>query len=175
MDIYQHWTNALKKTEIIRARVQALMTFSDTQVPYIMLSESSINQGDTVVRRGEVVVQRPNLILPPNIPQLQGFELDENNINQDSLVNFLYVRGINMPSLRYNNRTHRLDIFEGSLTEAVRQYNTQLQHQENINTGLLTGPEDVWQFSLLIFVCSQIMRNAETDIRRLLEDYKKQQ
>jgi len=174
MDIQKSWERALKKTEILRGRIQALLTFSDTHVPYILLSESAMNHGDTVVRRGEVVVQRPNLILPPNIPQFEGFDFNDETVNKDTLINFLYVRGIQMPSLRYDNRTHKLDVFEGSLTAAIRRYQSQLQRQENVNTGLLTGPEDVWQFSLMIFICSQIMRNAQTDIQRLLEEYKKQ-
>ena len=74
MKAYENWEKALKKTEIIRPRIQSMMTFSETSMPYILLSESSINMGDTVVRKGEVVVERPTLILPPNIPQFEGFE-----------------------------------------------------------------------------------------------------
>jgi len=59
MDMEEAWNKALRYTEIIRSRVQSLMTFKDTAVSYILLSESSINVGDTVVRRGEVVVEKP--------------------------------------------------------------------------------------------------------------------
>ena len=40
-------------------------------------------------------------------------------------------------------------------------------------TGLFIGPEDCWQFSVLIFVCSQILKSAEGDIQKLLDQYKK--
>ena len=77
MDFEKMWTKALKHTEIIRARVQSLSMIGDTHVPYFMLSESSINMGDTIVRKGEVLVQRPSLFIPPNNPQFKGFEFDQ--------------------------------------------------------------------------------------------------
>lgn len=174
MNSYDAWNKALKQTEIIRPRVQALRTFEDTPLPYILLSESSINAGDTVVRTGEVMVQKPALILPPNVPQFFGFDFEKmGEAGEDSFVNFLMVRGIQLPSFKYNNRTVAMDIFEGKLSQAIKHYREQLQSMENVHAGLVAGPEDCWPFSLLMYVCSQIVRNAEVDIRRLLEDYHK--
>ena len=123
MDIYEAWGKALKQTEIVRSRVSALQTFHATQVPYILLSESSVNLGDTVVRRGEVTVDRPSLILPPNIPQLEGFDFEQaNSFDQESMINFLLIRGVSLPSMKYDNKTHQLDVFEGKLDKAVKHY-----------------------------------------------------
>jgi len=172
MEIYEAWNRAAKNTEIIRTRIQSLMTFQDTHVPYVILSESSINVGDTVVRKGDVVVQKPQLILPPNVPQFEGFELEENyKEEENSIINFLLVRGVTLPSLKYNNKTHSLDIFEGKLPKAVKYYQEFLQHKENVHTGQIVGPEDCWQFSLLIFIYSQVSKNAETDIKKLIKQY----
>ena len=172
MNIQESFEKALKETEIIRSRILSLQTFSDTHVPYILLSASSINQGDTVVRKGEVVVQKPSLILPPNIPQFEGFNMQEEfNMDSDSMINYLLVRGITLPSMKYNNKTSSLDVFEGKLDEAIKHYGNDLQAQENTSTGLLIGPEDVWPFSLLIFICGQIAKNSSTDIRKLLEQW----
>ena len=174
MDLHDAWSKALKETEIVRARVSALQTFQSTNVPYILLSESEINEGDTVVRQGEVMVDKPSLILPPNIPQLEGFDLkDQQPFDEQAMLNFLLIRGVSVPSLKYNNKTFRLDVYEGHLDEAVKHYLQELQQKENVSTGLFIGPEDVWQFSLLIFICSQIARNTEIDIRKLMEEFKK--
>src|SRR5512141_1841224 len=114
MDFQEAWDRALKETDIVRSRVSSLHTFDDTRVPYIFLSPSEINDGDTVVRRGQIVVQKPALILPPNIPQLEGFEFEkESGVNENAVLNFLLVRGISLPSLKYNNKTYSLDIYEG--------------------------------------------------------------
>ena len=173
MDIQDAWTKALKETRIIRSRVLGLQTFEQTPVPYILLSASSINPGDTVVRSGEVMVDRPALILPPNTPQFEGFAFDSLNAREETLLNFLLVRGVSLPSLKYNNKTNALDIFEGKMEDAVAHHGNLLQRQENTATGLIEGPEDVWQFSLLIFICAHIAKNSSTDMRRLLEEFKR--
>ncbi|MBN1869001.1 MAG: hypothetical protein JW847_00270 [Candidatus Omnitrophica bacterium] len=175
MDFEKLWGKALKATEIIRSRVQALSVMGDTHVPYVLLSESSINLGDTVVRKGEVLVQKPSLYIPPNNPQFEGFEFEnaEEGFDETSFINFLIVRGITIPSLRYDNKTSSLDVYEGKLSEAIKHYERTLQKEEDVRTGLLAGPEDCWQFSILIFICSQVIKNADQDIRRLLDDYHK--
>ncbi|MBU0468937.1 MAG: hypothetical protein KKD07_05315 [Candidatus Omnitrophica bacterium] len=174
MDIEKAWNRALKNTEIIRARIKSLSVHGDTHVPYVLLSESTINMGDTVVRTGEVVVAKPSLIVPPLNPQFKGFDFEEGqHIGEDSLINFLIVRGISLPSMKYDNKTSSLDIFEGRLSEAIKYYEKNLQRKENIKTGLIAGPEDCWQISLLIFICSQILKDVNSDIRKLLDDYRK--
>ena len=174
MDSTSAWELALRETNIIRSRVIGLQTFGETQVPYILLSPSTINEGDTVVRTGEVLVHRPSLILPPNIPQLEGFNLEgEGSFKEDTMINFLMVRGITLPSMKYDNKIFSLNVFEGKIEDAIGVYGNRLQREENTSVGLICGPDQVWQFSLLSFICSQIAKNSSTDIRRLLDEYHK--
>lgn len=176
MDFYEAWDKALKDTSIVRSRISSLRTFDDTHVPYIFLSPSNINEGDTVVRKGEIMVQRPSLILPPNIPQFEGFQFEKEEGAEDSaVVNFLLVRGVTIPSLKYNNRTHSIDVFEGDVSRAISHFANQLERVEDVSTGLLTGIEDVWQFSILIFICSQIAKNTEQDLRRLMNEFRRRE
>jgi len=179
MDIYNYWTTALKQTEIVRPRVQAFLTQQDTMVSYIMLSSSTVNVGDTVVRKGEVIVQKPALFLPPASPQLEGFEFgafdteqSEDSFKKDAFLNFLLVRGVTLPSMKYNNTTNSLEVFDGDLPKAVGHFGNLLQRQENVATGLIVGPEEGWQFSVLVYMCSQVARNADADIRNLLKEFK---
>jgi hypothetical protein len=173
MDIHESWEKALKQTEIVRPRVQPLSTFEATQIPYIFLAESSLNRGDTVVRRGEVTVEKPNIILPPYMPQFEGFEFDKKFSGaEDYLTTFLLVRGIKFPSMKYENKVSSLDVYEGKLQAAIDHFSMILQRQENISTGLVIGPEDCWQFSVLIVVCTQALRSAEGDIRKIFERYR---
>ncbi len=173
MDIYDFWVKALKNTQIIRPRVNGLLSQTDTTVPYILLCESSVNVGDTVVRKGEVIVEKPTLVLPPASPQLEGFQFaDEENFKQDAFVNFLLVRGVTLPSMKYNNTTNSLEVFEGDLAQAVSHYGNFLQRQENVTTGLIVGSQEGWQFSVLVYICSQVVRNAQADIQNLLKNLK---
>ena len=172
MDVHSAWEKALRETNIIRSRITGLQTFSETHVPYILLSPSTINEGDTVVRTGEVLIHQPSLILPPNIPQLEGFSSDDDDsFQEDTMINFLMVRGITLPSMKYDNKISSLTVFEGKIDDAIGVYGNRLQREENTLAGLICGPDEVWQFSLLIFVCSQIAKNSSSDIRRLLDEY----
>ena len=175
MNIQDGWEKALKYTKIIRPRPKELLTFEATEVPYIFLSESLVNLGDTVVRKGHVTVEKPAIILPSNLPQFEGFDFEkEFHSGQDMILNFLLVRGISFPSLKYNNKTHSLDIYEGHLEKAIGYYSDKLQQGEDVANGLVAGPEDFWQFSILIFIATQIMRSADSDIKRLLEGFREE-
>ena len=170
MNIQDAWDKAVRKTEIVRPRVLPLQTHSVTRLPYICLSESSVNPGDTAVRRGEVIVEKPAIVLPQNLPQFEGFDLEkEMHVNEDLFKSFLLVRGVQFPAMKYNNKNSSVDVFEGGLSKAIERYKKDLQQSENVHTGLIAGPEDCWQFSVLLFVCSQVARSADGDIRRLLD------
>jgi len=174
MDMMERWEKALKKTEIIRSRIQPLKTFETTRLPYIFLSESAVNIGDTVVRKGEISVDKPSLIMPENIPHFEGFEFEEESEpGEDMVINFLLVRGIRFPSYNYNNQTISLDIHEGKMSNAISHFSDILQKEENVHAGLVTGPEDCWQFSVLIFICSMVARSSDADIRKLLDNIEK--
>ena len=171
MNIQDIWEKTVKKTEIIRPRVTPLHTHAVTHLPYICLSESAVNSGDTVVRRGEVMVEKPAIVLPYNLPQFEGFDFEEEmHVNEDLFKSFLLVRGVQFPAMKYNNKSSSIDVYEGGLSKAIEHYKTLLQQNENVHTGLIAGPEDCWQFSVILFVCSQISRSADGDIRRLLDD-----
>ena len=174
MDIQELWEKALKRTEIIRSRALELSSLDATALPYIFLAESSLNSGDTVVRTGKVVVERPTLILPN--PQLEGFEFDKDwQVSDDSVLNFLLVRGVRFPSMRYHHERSSLDLREGSLQQAIDDYVERLRRSEDIQTGLVAGPEEAWQFSVLILVGALVIRSAEGDLRRILESWKRRQ
>jgi len=174
MDIQETWERALKNTEIIRSRVKALLTFAVTDLPYILLSKSAVNLGDTVVRKGKVFVEKPSLIVPSNLPQFEGFDFEkELHFNENTMMNFFLVRGVKFPSLKYNNQTYSLDIYEGRLDKAMKHFSDQLQREEDVHSGLIVGPEDCWQFSLLIFICSMVIKSADGDIKNILEDLRK--
>ena len=176
MDIQELWDKARKRTEILRMRLQDLSTFEATVVPYTFLAESSLNAGDTVVRRGHVLIERPAIVLPNFSPQFEGFAFDRDlQLSDNALTTFLLVRGIQFPSLRYRHEVSSLDVFEDSLQRAVKHFSQQLAAAEDTKTGLVIGPEEAWQFSLVLLVGALVVRSAEGDLRRILDDWRKRQ
>lgn len=176
MDLQGLWDRARKGTDILRMQLQDLSTFEATRVPYIFLGESSLNAGDTVVRRGQVVIERPAIVLPNFSPQFEGFEFDPAlHLRDDALATFLLVRGIRFPSLKYQHQVSSLDVLEGPLSKAAAHHLRQLAAAEDIRTGLVVGPEDAWQFSVLLLVGTLVVRSAEGDLRRILDAWRRRQ
>jgi hypothetical protein len=172
MHIQDLWEKAARETKIIRPRLKSLSVSSVTELPYTLLSESMVNRGDTVVRKGKISVDKPTLLVPPNIPHFEGFDFEnELKLNQDTVINFLLVRGIKFPSFKYSHEVSSLDLFEGHIKKAIGKFSDELARKEDVDRGLITGPDDCWPFSILIFVCTQVIRSAPNDIRRLFDDY----
>lgn len=173
MNLDKQWEKALDNTEIKRQKIQKLYTFRPTEIPYVILSASSINKGDTVVREGKISVDKPVVILPDNSPKLEGFDFQPDmNTNSDDINSFLFMRGIKLPSLNYNNDIYSLDIMEKSLKEAKKYHLNLLERKEDTSTGLIIGPEDCWQFSLVIYVAALIEKSAGSDIQNILRRFK---
>jgi len=169
MDIEQLWEKAQKKTEIIRGRARGLLTFEATEVPYIFLGESSVNEGHTVIRKGNVVIERPMIVLPENMPQFEGFEFEEEmDVDMDAVQMFFLMRGVRFPSLKYNNSVEALDLSEESLSKSIEKTRKKLERAENVNTALISGPEDCWQFSILLYMAALVGRCAKSDITNLM-------
>jgi hypothetical protein len=53
IDIEKKWEEALQKTKIVRSKYGKLETFKKTVVPYVLVNESLVNKGCTVVREGK--------------------------------------------------------------------------------------------------------------------------
>lgn len=170
MDIDEIWYRALRETEIVRSRITNLLSLEATTLNYLFLAESTVNIGDTVVRKGNISIQKPLIFLPKYHPMFEGFDFKKDyNIDDDSVTTFLLMRGVQFPSLKYSHKTHSLDVFEGSLKEAIKEFQDQLERKEDIHTGLVIGPEDAWQFSLLIYAVSLVEKSAPEDVKTFLE------
>ncbi len=172
MDLQALWDKALKDTEVIRTRLEELSTHDTTPLPYIFLAESALHEGDTIVRQGSVLVERAALFFPT--ARFEGFDFEHQmQLSDDAILNFLMVRGIRFPSLRYRHELSSLDIREGSLSQSVDHFQRTLQQREDTRTGLVIGPEDAWQLSMLIMVANVVGRSAEGDLRRLLDEWRR--
>ena len=177
MDLEEKWERAARETKIVKYRLRNLLSFDSTELPYVALGSSAINAGDTVVRKGKVIVHRPLIILPHGpSAQFQGFDFEDDlNLSGDDIRRFLLMRGISFPTLKYRNETHALDIFEGNVDKAVAYFSDQLGRKEDIYSGLITGPEDAWQLSVLMYVAAMAVRSASTDIEQIIEELRRRE
>jgi len=174
MDLHEAWEKATSETEMIRCRKNLLSPCRTEELTYIFLSESEVNLGDTLVRRGKVLVHKPSIILPHHCPQFEGFEFDEEfGANSEMLKTFLLVRGVSLPSLEFTNEIAGMDLHEECLDGAIDYYLDEFERDEDIDTALICGPGECYQFSILFFVAAMVGRSASSDLEKLLRDMKK--
>jgi len=168
------WNEALKKTEIVLLPIKRLITFGNTQLDYIFLAPSLVNEGDTVVRTGKLDIGRPAIIVPKDAPTFTGFSSEEGStISDQALQSFFLVRGMSFPSLQYTNEICAVDICEGSVSRASKLYYDRVRRNELISTGIVIGADSSWQFSVLLMGCSLIDTHVENDFKTILERIRK--
>lgn len=161
------WKIAAKETRIIRSCLTPLSPTQTTSLPYIFLTPSSLQSRTTVVRVGHVDVKRPLLFLPPHSPRFEGDGFD---LCDTQTINLLLVRNVHFPSMNYVHSSQSLKVYDGTLDEALCFYKDELQMKEELKTALITGSEDFWQLSILIYVFSMANHSAEKDVVSLLQD-----
>lgn len=170
MSLQSNWERATSQTKVVRWKKNPLATFDSTVLKYAFLAESLVNAGDTVERKGRIMVHRPLLLLPENVPQFEGFDfLKDMSIDDEELARFLLIRGVSFPSLKFRNETDSLNVVEKPLEKALEQTLSELDKTRNVDTGVLTGPEECWQFSVLVYVGGLMARSASRDIDRLMD------
>ena len=98
-------------THIIRERKYSLYTFGDTRLPYYFVSRSELDSKDTVVREGNVVVEKPQILLPGTMGVFEGFEFDEDmGVDENDVQHLLIARKILLPSLKYTNHESNMEV-----------------------------------------------------------------
>ncbi len=174
MDLDEKWQKTLDETKIFKFYRHGLSNTETTSLPYIFLGESLVNKGDTVVRKGKVLVDHPFLILPQNVPQFSGFEMDEESgMNENTLPFFFMVRGIRFPSLKYKHEFSTIDVLEKYPQDAVEYYKNEIEREEDLETGLVLGPADCWQFSILFYVGILVQKSAPDSLEKYLEELRR--
>jgi hypothetical protein len=172
IDLEKKWSEALKKTKIIRTRYAKLNTFNKTILPYVLINKSIVNKGMTVIREGKVEVSPAMIHLPDGSPIFDGFNFfDTTEYHDETIKTFLLVRGIKLPSLKYSNDEIKLELSENTVDEVIKDYLELLSRKEDLETGIILGIPEVWQFSLLIYIISNISKSIQSDIKNIFDNF----
>ena len=157
---------AQEQTKILRTRKSDLFTFGTTRLPYAFLAESLINQGDTVIRRGEINTTKPSLIMGEDLPTFEGFSDDDGDHKQ---MSFVFGRGFQLPSLNFQNQSMELEVVSKELKALSDQIQNKLDREHDSKTAVISGPEDSWAFSLLIYAGEMTRRSAPGNIKDMMD------
>ena len=148
-------SDAVKQTEILRPPKQTIATFGTTNIGYYLVTEPAYaelvkNVTETVVREGRVIAERPRIVTPYYLSQLEGFSPEARKYF-DKLVR---IHGANTPGLlyTYKNEPKELTIVSDNLLSVVNKLNAEIDKRGDPLASIIKGEDEFWDVSLMKFI-----------------------
>ena len=168
---FRYWW---RKTEVIREYQQILYTFGDMQLPYVFAAEHHSYTDRTVVRKGVVYIQKPNILLPGQYrgPEFKdGFE-HFNALPEDAVI---IMRSMGLPYSEIKNRqTAKEEIEYGRLQAVIDRLNDELKQHEDTDTGLIKGVVNGADISLMRYSVGLMVKSAPENVKQFFEHLRRQ-
>jgi hypothetical protein len=163
-----------KKTEIIREYHQVLFTFGDMRLPYVFLAEHSSYSDRTLVNKGVVNIQKPNIVLPgfhKNIEFKEGFDKFHDLPPDMTLV----MRSLGLPNSEISNKEMvREEIEYGGLQEVIDKYSRKLESNEDSDTALIKGVVGGVEISLMRYSIGLMVKSGPANVKEFIEHMRRQ-
>ena len=157
--------DAVRHTEILRLPKQSLATFGTTNIYYYLVTEPAYSElvkdvTETVVREGRVITEKPRIVTPYYLSQLEGFSPDAKKYF-DLLIR---EHGANAPGLfySYKNEPKELTIVSDKLLAVVDKLNAEIDKRGDPLTSIIKGEDELWDVSLMKFIY-EITRSSLRD------------
>ena len=114
MEIDKQIEHAVRSTEILRAPKQNLYTFGTTNIYYYLVTEPSYTDmmgtsTETVIREGRVIAERPKIVTPYYLSNLEGFSPEAKRYFQTLMEQF-GERSVQGLVYSYKNEPKELNI-----------------------------------------------------------------
>jgi len=168
MEMDERIQRAIEQTEVLRLPKQSLATFGATNIYYYLVTE--LMDSATVVREGRVIAERPRIVTPAYLINLEGFS--------DRAGRFIEMMAEKYPGepgifYRYKNEPGDMNIVSEPLKRVVDKISQRIDDQQDPLSVIVKGLEELWDVSLLKFTYELIKGSvysnvAEFDRRGLL-------
>ena len=159
---------AIENTHVLRAPQRNLSTFGTTNVRYFLLTKpaySDVVQSseDTVVREGRVISERPRVVTPGYMLNLEGF----GDGARDYFQRLIMEQGPNVPGIlyHYRNEQENLNIVSGTVLSVMDRIEKDVGDDPLV--GIIRGVDEMWDVSLLKFIHDLTSRSLEGNVREL--------
>lgn len=161
---------AINNTEVLRAPRQSLATFGTTNVRYFLLTKPAYadlikSSDDTVIREGRVISERPRVVTPGYLLNIEGF----GDSARKYFERLIYEQGPNIPGIlyHYRNEQENLNIVSGTVLSVMDKIEKDIGDDPLV--GIIKGVDELWDVSLLKFIHDLTSRSLEGNVRDLQE------
>ncbi len=154
---------AIEHTEVLRPPKQSLSTFGTTNIYYYLVTEPAYAElmksdvTETAVREGRVIAERPRIVTPYYLSQLEGFSPEARRYF-DTLAK---THGPDAPGLfyTYRNEPKELTIVSDKLLSVVDKLNAEIDKRGDPLASIIKGQDEFWDVSLMKFIY-EVTRNS---------------
>src|SRR3990170_3626669 len=143
---------AIERTEILRAPKQSLYTFGTTSIHYYLVTEPAYSElvkdtAETVVREGRVIAQRPKIVTPYYLNNLEGFSPEARRYFRVLLEEHgADARGL---YYTYRNEPKGFNIVSDKLISIVEKLNVEIDRRSDPLTAIIKGEDTLWDVSIM--------------------------
>ena len=162
-----------RKTEVIREYHRTLYTFGDAKLPYVFAAEHPRLPDRAVVRKGVMLIQKPQILLPGQYgPQFtEGFK----QIHDFPSEAIYFFRAMGLPYSKISNRPVTKEHIEyGGLQSVLDKLDRQIDRQEDPETGLIKGVLDGAEVALMRYAFGLIVKSAPENVKEFFEHLRRQ-
>lgn len=163
--------DAVRHTEILRLPKQSLATFGTTNIGYYLVTEPVYGEitkesGETVIREGRVIAERPRIVTPYYMSQLEGFSEDARRYFNALIQKY----GADTPGLfyTYRNEPGKLTIVTEGLKAVVDRLNSDIDKCGDPLVSIIKGQDELWDVSLMRFIYEITSSSMQSNISQLM-------
>ncbi len=161
---------AINYTEVLRSPKQTLATFGTTNIYYYLVTEPSYRdlvkgEDETVVREGRVLAERPRVVTPSYLVNMEGFSEHAKRY----LDMIIQEYGPNAPGLfyGYRNEPKEMNIVSSDMRSVVRRLEEEIDKEGNPLTTIIKGVDELWDVSLLKFIYDMTRYSLSSNVFEL--------
>lgn len=170
MDIEERIIRAAYLTKVVRPPKQHLATFGSSKLDYYVVTdpvytEWAEDKDESVIRKGSVTSNKPQLVTPQYMLNLDGFSTDAYRY----METLAQVYGANSPGIlyQYKNDPKEMDIVSGKPFDVADNIARDLDESKRDDAVVITGVDELWDVSLLKFIYEYTGSSANSNAREM--------
>ena len=157
---------AISHTDLVRLPEQRLNTFGVTKVHYYLLTEPMDSVGETRIREGQVIAERPRIVTPGYFLNVfEGFG-DHARKQAEALLN-RYGFDPDILEYKYKNEMSNTWTLSENIGDVILKISNKIDDESDPLAAILKGPDDAWQISLMMFIMRMTRSSAPKNIAEL--------
>ena len=161
---------AIEGTLVLRPPRRNLYTFGTTNIYYYLVTEPAYSdvfddKEETVIREGRVIAERPKIVTPYYLNNLEGFGPEARRYFRSLIEQY----GAESQGLYYafRNEPKNFNIVSDNISSVVAKLNAEIDSRNDPLTAIIRGEDTLWDVSVMKFIYHMTSKSIPENIAQL--------